>query len=90
MITKAIVSMLVICWTPQPDGSLKEAWRIEEQAPLGRCLQMQSIFAGGGSASAITVRCGDFKEVDALVMPKYEPACGAFMQGFAAFFGRRC
>jgi hypothetical protein len=50
--------MLVICWAPQTDGTLKEAWRIEKTVSLDHCLTMNRVFASGGKAAAITVRCG--------------------------------
>jgi hypothetical protein len=58
-----IVTMLMICWVPvsQPHASptLKEVWRFEKQMPLDQCLIMNRMASGGGSAAAITVRCGD-------------------------------
>jgi hypothetical protein len=58
-----IVTMLMICWVPVPQShaapTLKEVWRIEKTMPLDQCLIMNRMASGGGSAAAITVRCGD-------------------------------
>lgn len=52
-----LVSMLIICWIPQSDASLKEAWRIEKSVSLEHCLAMNRVMSVGGRAAAITVRC---------------------------------
>lgn len=52
-----IVTMLIICWIPQNDGSLKEGWRIQQTVTLEHCLQINQLSSGGHTA-AITVRCG--------------------------------
>lgn len=60
-----IVTMLMICWVPVSGGhmsekpTLKEVWRLERPMRLDDCLTMNRMASGGGSAAAITVRCGD-------------------------------
>ena len=53
-----LIAMLMIGWIPQSDGTLKEAWRLEERVKVEHCLTMTQ-FAGGGKYGAITVKCGD-------------------------------
>lgn len=59
----AKVMMLVICWIAQ-GGELQEAWRVERQSTAKDCLTMTQVFAQGGKAAAITVRCTPIKDED--------------------------
>lgn len=52
-----LVAMLIICFVPQPNGTLKEAWRIEQTVTLEHCLVMNQVAAQGGRLGAIIVRC---------------------------------
>jgi hypothetical protein len=54
-VTKVVV-MLIICWMPQKDGTLKEIWRIEKTVTAEHCLTMNQL-SGGGKVAAITVKC---------------------------------
>lgn len=49
--------MLIVCWVPAGDGTIKEAWHIERAVPLDVCLTMNRIFAQGGPSAVFTVRC---------------------------------
>lgn len=41
-----------------PNGAeLKQAWQTVEHVTLEHCLQMNEIFAQGGKAAVMTVRC---------------------------------
>lgn len=52
--------MVVICWMPN-GTEIKEAWRIEQQVSIEHCLDMNRMFAQGGKAAVITVRCGELR-----------------------------
>lgn len=54
---REIVTMLMICFIPQRDGTLAESWRFERQITLENCLIMNQIAAQGGKYGVITVRC---------------------------------
>ena len=51
-----IVTMLILGMVPQPDGTLKEVWRIEKQVTLEHCLEMNRI-SGAGKYGAIVIIC---------------------------------
>ena len=56
---KELIVMIIVAWTPQPDGTLKEAWRMESQVPLEHCLIMNHVAGTGGKYGVIIVQCGE-------------------------------
>lgn len=52
---KTLVLMVIVGLVPN-GVTLKEVWRIEKQAPLAHCLEMNKM-AGQGPYGAVTVRC---------------------------------
>lgn len=53
-----IITMLILCFVPAKDGTLHEAWHVEQNVTVEHCLIMNRTFAGGGPGGVITVRCG--------------------------------
>lgn len=51
------VMMVISCFLPN-GAELRQAWRIEKEVTLDHCIEMNRIFAQGGKAAVITVRCG--------------------------------
>lgn len=56
------VLMVIICFVPAGRWEIAEAWRIEQKVSLEHCLAMNQVMSGGGKGSAITVKCGSYKE----------------------------
>ncbi len=53
------IMMMITCWIVQ-NGEIHKAWFIEQEATLQTCLTMNRLFANGGKAAVVTVRCGNF------------------------------
>lgn len=51
------VLMLIVCWVPTGEGTLREAWRIEKTASLEHCLTMNNVVGLGGKAGVFLVQC---------------------------------
>lgn len=51
-----LIAMHVTAFVPN-GATLKEAWTLDSKTTLQNCIEMQRIFAGGGSAGVITVKC---------------------------------
>lgn len=56
MSATTLVIMTATMFLPN-GGELKQAWQIIETTTLEHCVQMNQIFAQGGKAAVMTVRC---------------------------------
>lgn len=52
----AVVLMTVTMFLPH-GTELKQGWQIVEPATLEHCIKMNEVFAQGGKAAVMTVRC---------------------------------
>lgn len=56
-ILQEMVLMVIVSFAPQPDGFLKELWRIENLVTVEYCLKMNQTFARGNPSAVFIVRC---------------------------------
>lgn len=56
MTATTLVVMTITMFLPG-GANLKQAWQIVETVTLEHCVQMNQIFAQGGTAAVMTVRC---------------------------------